>query len=487
MTRVLVLAHGDGRRWCDESGAPFLGIPKHLVEIEGETLLGRACRLMLARGCEVIVVGPDDRYRVPGCALEHLDAINACGCDMGKLLDCRHLWSTTERTVIMWGDVWYSEECADSIASRDGGDYHVWRRPGRSRTTGHKWDESFAVSFGPGEHARVIDRAEYVAGLVASGQVKASHIRSHLAAMDRLVPAMWENLRRVAKLPSQTHVDDWTDDFDSPAEWEAWTTRRARQSASVGVCIPWCGGDSWRTRSFEWTRAHWESLGVPIYIGADSTGGEWPNRSAARNDAASRALADGVEVLFFADSDTWVSADQLWDAALGAGARGQLVLAFDVYLRVSRRRTESLINARKIEWRRLRASAYRSTSHASGAMAIPASLWHTVGGYDERFVRWGFEDRAFWLACNTLAGEAPRVSGPAAHWWHPTAEDKDRSSPDFLAGEELGRRYKFAAAFAPKAGAMSPIVLPEGAVPDPDEMRRILAEPGGPLATEVVV
>lgn len=486
--KILVLAHGDGRRWTTPDG-PFLDAPKHFVEFDGETLLARTVRLFNPYG-QVVVVGPDDRYQVAGAELVTLDDPDPSRCDMSKFTGTKHLWSTTETTMLVWGDCWYSEQAAALIGSHVGG-YHVWRRPGHSTTTGHRWDESFAVAIGPHEHAKVLEKADHVATLVAQRRIKASHIRTHLAAMNKTPLHLIDNVKHAATLRHQTVIDDWTDDIDSPTEWRQWIGRRVQGRYRVGVCVPWCGGDDWRTRSYEWTTRHWAACDLPVYVGDDLTGGLWPNRAAMRNTAAAKAIADGCEVLFFADSDTFVRPDQLWAAAHVAVERNQLVLAYDEYLRIGKTRTIPLMGSREHGNRFEKAArigaSYTSEDHASGAIAIPVSVWEQVGGYDERFVRWGFEDRAFWLAAITLNGTAPRIPGPAYHWWHPPAIDKDRQSSEYRVACDLSARYKHAAAFAPKAGAMLPIDLPADAVPDPEAMRAILAEPGGPLAARLAL
>ncbi len=73
--------------------------------------------------------------------------------------------------------------------------------------------------------------------------------------------------------------------------------------------------------------------------------------------------------------------------------------------------------------------------------AIPRSLWDEVGGYDERFVGWGYEDVALLAACWALAGPHAFVPAAAYHLWHPFEQTLTRGNPEFAANETLGRRY----------------------------------------------
>lgn len=501
--RVLVLAQGQGRRW-DQPDGPYLGVPKHLISIEGETLLDRQVRLFAGRGCEVVVVAPDDpRYRRHRARVVTLDEPAPTGTNMDKFLATAALWSTTDRTVLVWGDCFLTDELADVIVAHDSDQYHVWRRPAGSKVTGARWDESFAVSFGAGEHRKVLDRARYLVDAVRNGRLvhprapgmDPTHIRTHLAAMAGAPDHLLDSNRNTNLLPMQTHWDDWSDDFDNPWEWAGWIGRRTAGTRRVGVCIPWAPDEAWREMSHRWCTEFWRSLDLPVFEAADPTGNT--NRSAMRNAAADQAIAAGCEVLVFADADTFAPAAQIWAAVHLAAEREQLVLAFTEYTRATRDATEMIRRASPDEVGRrfikqvLEFGGETRMTHASGLVVVPVDLFERVGGFDTRFVRWGFEDRAFWLACNTFAGVAPRIHGPAVHWWHPPAGDKDREHPAHVEAAALARRYYVAAAWVPDVGAVQqaiamgqipPIDLAEDAAPDPEAMRQLLAEPGGPLA-----
>ena len=56
--KYIIMADGEGKRWNDH-----LGIPKHLVEIGGETLLERTTRLLRENGIQdYIITCSDERY-----------------------------------------------------------------------------------------------------------------------------------------------------------------------------------------------------------------------------------------------------------------------------------------------------------------------------------------------------------------------------------------------------------------------------------------
>lgn len=221
--RALVLAQGNGWRWDD-----YLGGPKQLVcVVDGEPVLHRTVRLLNERGVDdVIVVGPDERFEVEGATLEVLERPAPTGCDQDKFFATHRLWSQENRTVILWGDCFYTDEAMDTITAPDPG-LRYFRRPWPSTITGHEWDESFAVSFWPHNHQTVLDAAFAVFQAWCDGTIHTTHIRSHYASTLGLP---LDDLSLLVDSPGQTVIDDFTDDFDHPQDYERWIARRALSS-----------------------------------------------------------------------------------------------------------------------------------------------------------------------------------------------------------------------------------------------------------------
>jgi hypothetical protein len=223
--RVLLLAHGDGWRWNDPDGVPHLGVPKQLITLEGEVLLHRTVRQLLAAGAEVFVVAPDDRFAVEGA--QRVSIVPwVTGCDQDKFIATRGLWSAG-RTIIMWGDCFYTDEAVAAITGYGEPGLMYFRRTGPSEVTGCEWDESFAVSFTAEAQARVLAAAWQVAFWWKAGRLHTTHIRTHYAATLGFPVDHLDRVDLLVDTPGQTVIDDWTDDIDSPEEFERWTSRRA--------------------------------------------------------------------------------------------------------------------------------------------------------------------------------------------------------------------------------------------------------------------
>jgi hypothetical protein len=157
------------------------------------------------------------------------------------------------------------------------------------------------------------------------------------------------------------------------------------------ICIPWRGGDPTREELWEKVRPWYESTGLPVFTG-DSDPGKPFNRSGARN-AAARAAGDW-DVAFFVDADTLLPLDQVHAAIARARAERQAVWAYD-----------RLYNFPPLELAGAAAEepGVLVTVHNSHPyFAIPRPIWDDIGGFDERFPGWGWEDTAFFAAVNVL-------------------------------------------------------------------------------------
>lgn len=64
----------------------------------------------------------------------------------------------------------------------------------------------------------------------------------------------------------------------------------------------------------------------------------------------------------------------------------------------------------------------------SGGVVVRAIDFDRVGGYDERFSRWGADDVAFARMMNVLVGPVERHPCACYHLWHPGADG--RAQPD---------------------------------------------------------
>lgn len=217
--------------------------------------------------------------------------------------------------------------------------------------------------------------------------------------------------------------------------------------------------DEWRQRSFKWIVARYEALLPDAELCFGNSEHTPYNRSAARNDAFAQSSGD---MLLVADADTVFNVAQIVRAiTLIREAGAAWVIPYDGadrhpdrrgigrYYNLSQRATVFLIeNAdpgqHVEEPNHPEAWDHKITSWA-GLLMLPRSAWEAVGGYDESFTGWGYEDNAFRAALDHRVGPYARVKGEAGyvmHAWHPAPEEDCFGQPDIQANRELCAKYE---------------------------------------------
>ncbi|MGN0457358.1 MAG: NTP transferase domain-containing protein [Eubacterium sp.] len=110
--KYIIMADGKGRRWNN-----FDNIPKHLIEINGETLLSRTVRLLneFNSDAEVIITSHDPRYEVEG-ARRYEPRNNMLEID-------RFTEELIEDDIcFLYGDTYYSEKAMETITTTEADD-----------------------------------------------------------------------------------------------------------------------------------------------------------------------------------------------------------------------------------------------------------------------------------------------------------------------------------------------------------------------------
>jgi hypothetical protein len=202
-TRVLILCAGDGTRWGE-----YLGVPKQLMAINGEALLARTIRLARANGYhDIQIITHDERLHMDGAGVFR-PARNRWTVE--TLLSTRELW--TDRTLVLLGDVFFTKRAMRRISRGESG-IHIYGRPDKSAYYSCSWGEIFALSFGKRNRETLIAHANHALKDAENGGRG----------------LIWEFYRSLCGFPFNEHIvedkifriiDDLTDDFDSPEQYE---------------------------------------------------------------------------------------------------------------------------------------------------------------------------------------------------------------------------------------------------------------------------
>ena len=209
MIECIIICAGEATRWNN-----YLGVPKHLINVDGETLIERTVRLLHKYKCEDINVHivvkdfVDDRYRVDG-AKRFKAILNPDNVDADKFLSSKCLWNKTGRTIVIYGDVWFTDESIKRIIRFKETDWTLFAN----------FDECFAQSFYP------IDITKHLNALFS---IRDSYKRGDISRCGG-----WEHYRAFCDTDLVEHkvgphfylVFDKSDDFDFPEDYDLWIKR----------------------------------------------------------------------------------------------------------------------------------------------------------------------------------------------------------------------------------------------------------------------
>ncbi len=201
--KIIILCAGDGSRWNN-----FLGLPKQLIPINGEALLHRMVRLCHEHNItDISIVTHNKKLESDGATLFHPPL---CRWTAETLLSTKEMWSS--RTTILLGDVFYTESAMKKILTTES-PLQFFGRPSASNYTFTPYGELFALCFSA-ESVNTITNAccTVIADGVAGGKGK-----------------LWQLYRSIVGAELNQHhiekdfffpIHDFTDDIDSPEEYE---------------------------------------------------------------------------------------------------------------------------------------------------------------------------------------------------------------------------------------------------------------------------
>ena len=217
--RVLIMAQGQ------QSRLAHLDHPKHLLEVDGEPILGRTLRLLreLAPKATPTVIG----WPALLCHAQSLVTLPEPGqCILDGIDATRFLWGSG-RVLVLLGDVIFSRAALSNILA-DGRDLFFAGTPELSASDG----EVFAMGFAPAAR-KLLDELLRYAPCRFDGERRRQFPTQQGGHLRRLV---WEAQRvrmglelgernwhpQAAETATSSDlylvVDDWTDDIDKPSD-----------------------------------------------------------------------------------------------------------------------------------------------------------------------------------------------------------------------------------------------------------------------------
>jgi hypothetical protein len=189
---------------------------------------------------------------------------------------------------------------------------------------------------------------------------------------------------------------------------------------TVVAVVPAYGLADERALNADCVLAHLRREGLQTLTVASLNGGSPAHARNLGAELARRERPD-LDVLVFNDADSLVPGRQILEAVVQARRAPGLVYAFDLYCRLSAGASAGVRDAigdgAPVGLMSVGVEEELVNAPSAGCVAISAQEFAEAGGFDQRFVGWGYEDVEFAQRC---AKRFPvrRVSGPLYHLWH---------------------------------------------------------------------
>lgn len=203
----------------------------------------------------------------------------------------------------------------------------------------------------------------------------------------------------------------------------------------LGIVIPYRPTPE-RVRLFDYAH-NWlktEFVDAPIYIG-DSDKSRKFNVSEARNRGCLQAINDGVDILMVIDADT-VPTKTGVEKAIKSAESGELVMSKG-YIRLNENETVDILSGKD----RPKAFGEKVLQNTPGGLwVMPAEVFTTLNGWDERFIGWGYEDTSFQVAYRKIyKRKVRRVKTALLSLWH---SRRNLTIDSYLRNESRYLEYK---------------------------------------------
>ena len=219
--------------------------------------------------------------------------------------------------------------------------------------------------------------------------------------------------------------------------------------------VPRRADNGHRDKLWAWCRRRWETIfpDIPIIEGHHEEGPF--NRSAAINRAARAAGEWDLAIVI--DSDVFLRQSQVQAAIYLAAQTGKVTWAHRRWRGIREDWSKRIVadkrdlgpELERVEDMDVWVERTNPISW-SCCFVVPRAVYDDAGGFDERFVGWGFEDLAWQSLVVGLYG-FERIEGDVIHLWHPRSEERiilgesaATASQDYVTNGRLGRRYMYA-------------------------------------------
>ncbi len=215
----------------------YLGVPKHLIPIQGEPLIHRTQRLLLQNGATDVWVSCNEQnfnsYVIDGCNPVKTNFEKNSLYPDHEFMSTRGMENKDGVTVQLFGDVYYTEDLIKNLITNPSEDWHYYARRISSQITGKVYGEHFVWYY----HISKLDKL--IESSIKSIELTKKFIKEYENKKTSYPWIMEESSKMAYRImsglnPKDPHAvenfnwvewDDETEDFDYPIDWELWSKR----------------------------------------------------------------------------------------------------------------------------------------------------------------------------------------------------------------------------------------------------------------------
>ena len=219
---VLILCGGEASRWKSHLGVK----QKHLIPVENEILLTRTLGQVLKYSPNkvTVLVKPGEEsvfkpYCQKGIYIETIATPVDFETPAWKYLSSENFWNRKGATISLLGDVWFTDIAIQQIFNENSENWLAFGRSSPSELTGCPYGEIFAHKFTNVEkHIRALKLLDKLYRL------KLCNANASGWALLQIISNEDPNIQTVGK--NFVEINDFTEDFDFPKDYERWIANR---------------------------------------------------------------------------------------------------------------------------------------------------------------------------------------------------------------------------------------------------------------------
>lgn len=208
----------------------------------------------------------------------------------------------------------------------------------------------------------------------------------------------------------------------------------------ISILVPFKSDGGYRDRNWDWVKKRYASLMPNAEICIGNYDLEPFSRASAINNAAKLATRD---IFIIADSDIIFDINQIAKAILGL-ADFAWIIPYTRLNYLTLEQTNSLQQMKpSVIINNINFTGYKERDCKfiyGGISIVPREYFEKVGGFDERFKGWGFEDDAFQRSLDALCGHHNRIRTSLWHMYHPPAPRNNKEKNKDLLNKFFGSK-----------------------------------------------